>query len=113
MQQTVTLKDPSKISYTPQYRLPHHLKIVAEQYIDTLLAAGVIQESKSPFSSPLMLVRKACDPDPINPLKNYRVVLDYRKLNENTIPDSYPMRHLSELIDNVSSAKIWTVLESG
>ena len=111
LQQTITLKDPAKISYTPQYRLPHHLKIIAEQYIDTLLKAGIIQESRSPFSSPLMLVRKACKLDPSNPLKNYRVVLDYRRLNENTVPDSYPMRHLSELIDSVSQSKIWTVLD--
>ena len=58
-----------------------HLKIIAEPYIDKLLASRIIQPSVSPFSSPLMIIRKAVRLDPQNPLKGYRVVLDYRKVN--------------------------------
>ena len=111
IQQTISLKDKNKISITPQYRLPHHLLVIAETYIDKLLGAGIIQESVSPFSSPLMLVRKAREIDKVNPLKNYRVVLDYRKLNDNIVPDSYPMRNLNELIDNISGKQIWSVFD--
>ena len=58
-----------------------------------------------------MLVRKAGEVDPHNPLKNYRVVLDYRKFNDNVVPDSYPMRNLNELLDEISRRKVWSVLD--
>ena len=58
-----------------------------------------------------MIIRKAVRLDPQNPLKGYRVVLDYRKVNANTVPDSYPMRNVTELIDNVAQAKVWSVLD--
>ena len=111
VKQRVTLKDPDKITTIPPYRMAPHLKAVADEYIDKMLAAKIICKSDSPFSSPLMLVRKATKIDPNNPLKGYRVVLDYRKVNQNTVPDSYPMRHLQEMIDSISNAKVWTVLD--
>jgi len=100
VKQRVTLKDPNKITTIPPYRMAPHLKAVADEYIEKMLAAKIIRKSDSPFSSPLMLVRKATKIDPNNPLKGYRVVLDYRKVNQNTVPDSYPMRHLQEMIAN-------------
>ena len=67
-------------------------------------ASKIIQKSSSPFSSPLMLVRKAVPFDEKDPLKCYRVVLDYRRINANTVPDSYPMRNIYEMIDDFTVA---------
>ena len=58
-----------------------------------------------------MLVRKA-NADPSKPLiEQFRIVHDYRRLNENTIRDSYPMQNLTGLLDSVSSGKIWTAID--
>ena len=93
------------------YRLAPHLRVVAEEYIDKMLAAKIIRPSHSPYASPLMLVRKAVKLDPLNPLKGYRVVLDYRKVNANTVPDSYPMRNLNEMLDDIAQVKVWSVFD--
>ena len=109
--QKLILKDPTKIACTPPYRIPEHLRPVAQEYIDNLAKAGVIQKSSSPFSSPLMLVRKG-DATADKPLsEQYRVVHDYRRLNDNTVKDSYPMRNLYELLDSVAHAKVWSVID--
>ena len=90
--QRIILQDEKKIACTPPYRVPEHLRTVAEEYVEKLRDAGIIQKSTSPFNSPLLLVRKA-GATPDKPLvEQYRVVHDYRKLNENTVKDSYPMR---------------------
>ena len=49
----IELKDPTKISSVPPYRIPHNLQPVAAKYVQKLLDAGVVQKSTSPFSSPL------------------------------------------------------------
>ena len=109
--QKIVLKDPTQIAHTPPYRIPHHLRPVAEEYIRTLSKVGVVQKSTSPFNSPLMLVRKA-GASPDKPLvEQYRVVHDYRRLNSNTLKDSYPMHNLYELLDAVSQGKVWSVID--
>lgn len=109
--QSIRLKDANKVACVPPYRTPYHLRPVVEEYVQKLLATGVIQKSTSPFSSPLMLVRKA-NATPKQPLvEQYRVVHDYRQLNANTVRDSYPLHNLYDLIDRVSQAKVWSVID--
>lgn len=110
--QRITLKDANKVACTPPYRIPHHLKEVAVQYVHKLLSAGVIQKSTSPFCSPLMLVRKPnAEVKGKSVVEQYRVVHDFRRLNANTVRDSYPLHNLYELIDNVAQAKIWSLID--
>ena len=111
IQQKIKLIDPNKVACIPPYRTPFHLQIVVDDYIRKLLAAGVIQKSNSPFSSPLMLVKKANSKSDQPIVEQYRVVHDYRQLNANTIKDSYPMHNLYDLIDKVSQAKVWSVID--
>lgn len=112
MPQRILLKNPNQVSCTPPYRVPHHLKEVVIQYVDKLLAAGIIRRSESPFSSPLMLVRKPHGEASGKPLvEQYRVVHDFRRLNANTVRDSYPLRNLYELIDAVAQAKVWSIID--
>ena len=109
--QKIELIDPKKVSCIPPYRTPHHLQPIVNDYVNKLVNSGVIRKSNSPFSSPLMLVRKATA-QPSQPLvEQYRVVHDYRHLNSNTVKDSYPMHNLYDLIDRVSQAKIWSVID--
>ena len=113
--QRIILKDPSKITCIPPYRIPHHLLPVVDEYVNTLLRLKVIRKSTSPFSSPLMLVQKpikeGIDPSQIPITQRYRIVHDFRKLNSNTIKDSYPMRNLYEMIDDVSQGNCYSVID--
>ena len=107
----VRLTDPNRVVSINQYRLPYHLKEVAIDYVDRLLRSGVIRPSTSVFNSPLMLVKKP-NVSKDKPLREqYRLVHNYVELNKSIIPCSYPLRHLYELLDEVASGKIFSVLD--
>lgn len=109
--QSIQLKDPTKIVSIPPYRISPNLQPVVHAYVDNLLKTGVLQQSCSPYSSPLMLVKKA-SADPTKPLaEQYRLVHDYRHLNANTVRNAYPLHHLYDLLDKVSAAKVWSVID--
>ena len=111
MPHQVRLTDPNKITSVNQYRLPHHLKEAAIDYVERLLAAGVVRKSNSVFNSPLILVKKP-HADPAKPLsEQYRLVHNYVELNKNIAPCSYPLRHLYELLDDVASGSVFSVLD--
>ncbi len=66
---------------------------MVQQEVDELLQERVIQESHSPWNSPLFLVPKKDF--------SYRHVIDFRKINALTVPDHYPLPVLSELLQSV------------
>lgn len=65
--------------------------------IDEMLKLGIIEPSKSPWSSPVCLVRKSDD--------SYRFCIDFRKLNAVTKKDSYPIPYISAILDKLRCAK--------
>ena len=75
----------------------------ADQQIQEMLANGIITPSVSPWSSPIVLVRK----------KNgdLRFCVDYRKLNQITVNDSHPLPLISDLLDSVKDAKYFSLLD--
>ena len=107
----VRMNDPNRITSITQYRLPYKLKEVAIDYVQKLMEAGVIRKSTSVFNSPLMLVKKP-NADPNKLLgEQYRLVHNYVDLNKNINPCSYPLCHLYELLDEVASGKVFSVLD--
>ena len=108
---TVRLLDPNEMVSVNQYRLPYHLKEVVIDYVDKLFKSGVIRPSTSVFNSPLMLVKKP-NADPSKPLgEQYILVHNYIELNKLIAPCLYPLRHLYELLDEVASGKVFSVLD--
>ncbi len=72
-------------------------------FLDENLETGRIHPSKSPFTSPFFFVKKKDG--------MLRPVQDYRKLNEMTIKNRYPLPLISELIDKLRGAKYFTKLD--
>ena len=74
-----------------QYRLSHHVKEVAIDYVQKLLAAGVVRKSNSVFNSLLMLVKKP-HADPNKPLaEQYRLVHNYVEVKKKDQPVRLPI----------------------
>lgn len=109
--QKIILKDPNKITSIPPYRTAPNLQPVVKEYVHKLLDTGVIQRSTSPFCSPLLLVKKAGSKSNQPLVQQYRVVHDFRALNENTVRNSYPLHNLYDLIDKVAASNVWSVID--
>ncbi|XP_037831365.1 uncharacterized protein LOC119616983 isoform X4 [Kryptolebias marmoratus] len=98
----IKLSDETPFKHRARPIHPQDLEAVREHLKD-LLEAGIIRESKSPFSSPIVVVRKRNG--------SVRLCIDYRKLNLQTIKDAYALPNLEESFCALTGSKWFTVLD--
>lgn len=74
-----------------------------DTFLDDHLKKGYIRPSKSPQASPFFFVKKKDG--------KLRPVQDYRKLNKGTIKNEYPLPLISEIVDRLKGAKIFSKMD--
>jgi len=94
--------------YSKQYPLAQTHEIEVENQVQEMLNQGLIRESNSPYNSPTWVVPKKPDASGVN---KYRVVIDYRKLNEITIPDRYPIPNMDEILGKLGKCQYFTTID--
>jgi len=94
--------------HTKQYRFPPVHKEEINKQVGTLLHDSIIEPSTSPYNSPLWIVPKKADS---TGNKRWRMVIDYRALNEKTIGDAYPLPNITDILDQLGNAKYFSVLD--
>ncbi|KAI5743998.1 hypothetical protein M8J77_024652 [Diaphorina citri] len=86
---------------------PRRLALAKQDEVQTMInnmkKQGVIEESTSPWSSPVVLVKKKDG--------NTRFCVDYRRLNDVTRKDSYPLPRIDDTLDTLSGAKWFSTLD--
>ncbi|GFW24939.1 transposon Tf2-11 polyprotein [Trichonephila clavipes] len=78
-------------------------KEILKQEIDRLLSEGIIEECESPYASPVVLIPK--------PNGTFRLCIDYRKLNEITVADTYPLPRMDDLLHQAKLTPFMSTLD--
>ncbi|GFV69625.1 hypothetical protein TNCV_4507401 [Trichonephila clavipes] len=91
----------------PPYRMSPVKKEILRKEIEDLLEKDIIEECESPYGAPVVLIPK--------PNNQFRLCIDYRKLNEVTVSDTYPLSRMDDLLQEAKhTAYISTIdLKSG
>ena len=94
--------DTAPIRQYPR-RFPYAYREEVNKQISDTLEKGVIQQSNSPWVSPIVLVKKKYG--------KIRFCVDYRKLNAATKRDAHPLPRIDDLIDSLQGSTMFSTLD--
>lgn len=84
-------------------RIPPSQYDEVRQHLKDMLDSGVIRESHSPYSSPVVLVRKRDG--------SLRFCIDFRKLNSKTVKDAYALPRMEEALEAMAGCSWFSTLD--
>ncbi len=90
------------ISMPPYYASPAKREVIDKQ-LDLWLSQGVIEESKSPWGAPIIIVYRNGKP---------RVCIDWRKLNKATVADQHPIPKQTDILQALAGAQYLSVFDA-
>lgn len=85
------------------YRYAVYQKNEIDKMVKELLKAGTVQPSSSPYASPVVLVKKKDH--------TWRLCVDYRKLNNMTIKDRFPIPLIDDLMDELGGSAVYSKID--
>ncbi|GBM62968.1 Transposon Tf2-8 polyprotein [Araneus ventricosus] len=88
---------------TKPYSIPLMAKKYAQQEINNLLEAGIIEPSSSSYCFPVIFIKKKQNPNDNNSEPKFRMVVDYRLLNSITETFKICLPKISEIIKNIAA----------
>ena len=87
----------------PVRRMPYGKREIERKEVEKMLEKGIIEPSNSPWSSPIVLVGKKDG--------STRFCVDYRRLNEVTVKDAYPIPRVDDCFDALSGSKWFNCMD--
>ena len=94
--------DAAPIRQAPR-RIPLHQVDMVEEAMEDMKGSGVIRPSESPWASPVVIVRKKDG--------GCRFCIDYRRLNDVTIKDAYPLPRVEDSLDSLAGSAYFSTLD--
>lgn len=99
----IEITDLSPIQ-TRAFPIPVALRDHVQNQIRDLKSAGIIEKSSSRYAFPLILVRKKNQDE-------FRLVIDYRQLNQITISSTYKLPLISDILNSLRGASYFNSLD--
>ena len=84
-------------------RMPEQAQEKVEKELESMLKENVIEPSDSPWASPIVLVTKKDG--------STRFCVDFRKLNEITHKDAYPLPNIEDTFDSLAGSSYFSALD--
>ena len=94
--------DHQPIKQAPR-RVPIHRQGIIQQEVETMLKKGIIEPCEGPWSSPIVLAKKKDG--------SLRFCIDFRKLNEATLKDAYPLPRIEDNLDTLGGSTWFSTLD--
>ncbi|GFR08003.1 retrovirus-related Pol polyprotein from transposon 412 [Trichonephila clavata] len=104
---TISTIHPHPISSTP-YPISQSLQTHAQNYLEELIAADIIEENTAEWASSMVLVKKK---NHTNDNPSLRLALDLRLLNNVIDGCSYPLPKIQDITTKLAGFKLFTVLD--
>ena len=99
----IDLNNDFKTSKARVYPLSRNKKEEVQKFVDEHLKKGYIRPSKSPQTSLVFFVGKKDG--------GKHMVMDYRKLNKQTIKNNYPLPLITDLVDSMGNKRVFTKMD--
>ena len=100
----IALKPNTRPIHQQPYRAGPKSRAILEEHIQSQLEAGVIEPAQSEWASPIVLAPKNDG--------TLCFCVDYRRLNNAIIPDTYPLPRMDDCIDSLGEAAVFTTLDA-
>ncbi len=84
-------------------RVPPHVFQEFKRHVQDLVSQSILKESRSPWASPAVIVIKKDG--------GVRLFCDYRRLNQVTFKDAYPLPRVEESLDALGNAQVFSTLD--
>ncbi|KAK3521005.1 hypothetical protein QTP86_015998, partial [Hemibagrus guttatus] len=94
---------PGMVVYQRLYRVPEARRQDIEEEVEQMLRGGIIEESTSPWSSPIVVVPK--------PGGSRCLCNDFRRQKQNSEFDSYPLPQVDDLVEQLGKARFVSTLD--
>lgn len=104
---TISTKPYTSSIFSKPYRVPYSQKDEIKKQVNDMLEQGIIEPCSSEWSSPVLLVPKRT----INGEMKWRLVIDYRKLNNCIEDDKFPLPNITEILDSLSGCVYFSHLD--
>ncbi|XP_076300585.1 uncharacterized protein LOC143218903 [Lasioglossum baleicum] len=98
----IRLEDPTPIKQRYRPRNPA-MQAIIDAEVEKMLKDGVVQPSRSPWSSPIVLARKKDG--------KHRFCVDFRRLNKVTKKDAYPLPQINAMLDKLRGARYLSTID--
>lgn len=85
------------------YNLSESELLVVQKYVKDMTEKGLIRPSTSPTGAPILFAKKKDG--------TLRLCVDYRRLNDHTVKNAYPLPLINEMLDRIALSVIYLTLD--